>query len=179
MRWPPVNGPTPSAGPGAGYQPPGGEGLAGCGAGGAGAGRGHAGGVPEHHLDGSDDRGPARRASGDAVPGGGLHRGAPGRGPVVEIARAARVSVRALQLAFRRHLETTPMRYLREVRLQYAHEELREAVPGQGVTSVSARWGFSTPSRFATLYRQRFGFPPVQTLLGERRLIPPDGHTLN
>ncbi|MEU6676555.1 helix-turn-helix transcriptional regulator [Streptomyces sp. NPDC046925] len=100
---------------------------------------------------------------------------------VIEIARAARVSVRALQLAFRRHLDTTPMRYLREVRLQHAHGELRDAVPGQGVTvtSVAARWGFSTPSRFSTLYRQTFGFPPAQTLRGERRLIPLSGQALN
>ncbi|MEU6846509.1 helix-turn-helix transcriptional regulator [Streptomyces sp. NPDC046716] len=99
---------------------------------------------------------------------------------VTDIARAARVSVRALQLAFRRHLDTTPMRYLREVRLHHAHEELRDAIPGQGVTvtSVAARWGFSTPSRFSTLYRQTFGVPPVQTLWGERRVLPPSGQTV-
>ncbi|MEU6820475.1 helix-turn-helix transcriptional regulator [Streptomyces atriruber] len=94
---------------------------------------------------------------------------------VTDIARAARVSVRALQLAFRRHLDTTPMRCLRGVRLRHAHEELRDVVPGQGVTvtSVAARWGFSTPARFSTLYRQEFGLSPVQTLWGERRPIPP------
>jgi AraC-like DNA-binding protein len=87
---------------------------------------------------------------------------------IEEIAVAARVSRRAIQLAFRRHLDTTPTAYLRRVRLDAAHRELREAIPGSGltVTEVAYRWGFSSPSRFTERYRAAFGTTPSATLRG-------------
>lgn len=85
---------------------------------------------------------------------------------VVDVARAAFVSPRALQLAFRRHLDTTPMRYLRRVRLELARADLAAAAPGDGttVTAVSARWGYARPSRFAADYRAAYGEHPHRTL---------------
>ncbi|PWW25266.1 helix-turn-helix protein [Geodermatophilus normandii] len=70
-----------------------------------------------------------------------------------------------MQLAFRRHLDTTPTAYLRQVRLAQAHRQLREATPGDGVTvtAVAARWGF-TPSRFTAHYRAAYGVTPSSTL---------------
>ncbi|WP_037314191.1 helix-turn-helix transcriptional regulator [Amycolatopsis orientalis] len=87
---------------------------------------------------------------------------------VADIARACRVSVRALQLAFRRHLDTTPMAYLRKVRLDRVRAELRAADPGDGVTvtRVAANWGFLGGSRFSAQYREVFGESPGQTLRG-------------
>jgi AraC-like DNA-binding protein len=86
---------------------------------------------------------------------------------VAEIAAAARVTIRALQYAFRRHCDSTPMRHLRTVRLQHAHEELLAADPATGVTvtEIAARWGFFHPGRFAWQYRAAYGRPPHQTLL--------------
>lgn len=82
-----------------------------------------------------------------------------------DIARAARVSVRAVQLAFRRHLDMTPMAYVRQVRLDCARAELRAAEPGETtVTEVAARWGYGRPSVFAARYRAAFGESPSQTL---------------
>jgi AraC-like DNA-binding protein len=84
---------------------------------------------------------------------------------VVDIAAAARVSTRAVQLAFRRHCDTTPLAYLRRVRLARAHYELLAADPErESVTSVAYRWGFSSPSRFAAAYSQAFGVLPSHTL---------------
>jgi AraC-like DNA-binding protein len=85
---------------------------------------------------------------------------------VADIAAAAHVTTRALQYAFRRHLGTTPMRYLRRVRLAAAHEELLRAGPGRGVTvtTVAARWGFAHPGRFAREYRAAYGRRPSHTL---------------
>lgn len=85
---------------------------------------------------------------------------------VVDIARAACVTVRAVQLAFRRHLDTTPMAHLRQIRLDRAHQDLRNADPDDGttVTGVAARWGFSSPSRFSLFYRAEYGQLPSQTL---------------
>ncbi len=84
---------------------------------------------------------------------------------VVDIAAAACVTVRALQMAFRRELDTTPMAYLRTVRLARAHRELLDLGPGQEtVTAVAYRWGFSSASRFSAYYRETYGVNPKQTL---------------
>ncbi len=84
---------------------------------------------------------------------------------VEEIAEAVGVGARALQEGFRRHLETTPMSYLREVRLERVHAELTVRDPGTTmVTDVAYRWGFAHLGRFALAYRRRFGESPSETL---------------
>ncbi|MGW4565504.1 helix-turn-helix domain-containing protein [Streptomyces sp. NPDC004561] len=85
---------------------------------------------------------------------------------VADIAAAAHVTVRALQYAFRRHLETTPLAHLRRVRLAHVHHDLVAADPGSGatVTAIAARWGFHHPGRFAALYRACYGRAPHETL---------------
>lgn len=85
-----------------------------------------------------------------------------------DIAHAAHVTVRALQLAFRRHLDTTPMAYLRRVRLERAHDELAAASPedGKTVTDIAYKWGFSSPSRFAERHRGAYGITPSEALRG-------------
>ncbi|GAB1691282.1 helix-turn-helix transcriptional regulator [Krasilnikovia sp. M28-CT-15] len=79
---------------------------------------------------------------------------------VVDIARAARVTVRAVQRAFRRHLGTTPTAYLRRIRLARGHQQLRDAGPGVTVQEIAARWGYADPARFAADYRRAYGQPP-------------------
>lgn len=85
---------------------------------------------------------------------------------LTDIAEAVGVVPRTLQYAFRRHHDTTPMAYLRRVRLARAHEDLTQAQPGDGMTvaQAAARWGFGRPHRFADAYRQAYGRPPGQTL---------------
>ena len=84
---------------------------------------------------------------------------------LADIAGHAHVTIRAVQLAFRRHLETTPTGYLRRVRLDQAHRQLLTADPeSDSVTAVSYRWGFASPSRFAAYYRAAYGVPPSRTL---------------
>lgn len=83
-----------------------------------------------------------------------------------DIAVAAHVTTRAVQLAFRRHMDTTPTGYLRQVRLQHAHEQLQDARPQEGitVTAVAMRWGFANPSHFSAHYRDAYGAAPSDTL---------------
>lgn len=82
-----------------------------------------------------------------------------------DIAAAAFVSIRAVQLAFRAHLGTTPMAYLRRVRLHHVHQQLLAADPARvTVGDVAARWGFANQSRFSARYRAEFGVPPSHTL---------------
>ncbi|WP_459546775.1 helix-turn-helix domain-containing protein [Nocardia sp. X0981] len=85
---------------------------------------------------------------------------------VSQVAAAAFVTPRALQLAFRRHLDTTPLRYLQRLRLAGAHEDLRAATPGDGqtVSSIAYRWGFAHPGRFAIVYRRHYGRSPADVL---------------
>ncbi|OBK66380.1 AraC family transcriptional regulator [Mycobacterium sp. 1165178.9] len=75
------------------------------------------------------------------------------------------ISVRSLQQGFQRHLGTTPMAYLREVRLRRAHQNLLESDPSTAtVASVAYRWGFSNLGRFAAAHTARYREPPLQTL---------------
>jgi anti-anti-sigma factor len=84
---------------------------------------------------------------------------------VADIAGASFVTVRALQMSFRRHLDTTPLGYLRRVRLECAHRDLLDADPDQDtVTGIAARWKFSTASRFSAYYRALYGVLPSHTL---------------
>lgn len=85
---------------------------------------------------------------------------------VADIARAAYVTPRAIQLAFRRQLGTTPLAYLRQVRLEHAHRQLTDATPGDGttVTRTAFDWGFANPGRFAEQYRAAYGELPSSTL---------------
>jgi len=86
---------------------------------------------------------------------------------VVDVAAAARVSVRTLQDIFRTHAQITPLGYLRRVRLEYAHRDLLAAAENgtqTTVTDVALRWGFVHLSRFAQLYRDTYGHLPSQAL---------------
>lgn len=87
---------------------------------------------------------------------------------LTDIAEAAHVGPRALQRAFRRSMDTTPLGYLRSVRLERAHEQLLAADGEDGTTvvAVAARWGFGHPGRFAGAYRTRYGRSPSETLRG-------------
>lgn len=85
---------------------------------------------------------------------------------LTEVAEASRVGPRALQQGFARHYETSPIGYLRQIRMERAHRELQAADAGSGATvaGIAARWGFGKPGRFAADYRQRYGQLPSRTL---------------
>ncbi|WIX77860.1 AraC family transcriptional regulator [Amycolatopsis carbonis] len=87
---------------------------------------------------------------------------------LLEIAAAARLSVRGLQAAFSRAGRPSPVAYLRETRLRRAHAELRERSPEETtVASVAARWGFGNAGRFSAEHRRLYGCGPSETLRGE------------
>jgi AraC-like DNA-binding protein len=84
---------------------------------------------------------------------------------VVDIASAVGLSVRALDNGFKRYVGTPPMRYLRQVRMNRAHEELARADPHvTTATSVARKWGFGHYGRFARDYKRRYGRNPAETL---------------
>jgi AraC-like DNA-binding protein len=84
-----------------------------------------------------------------------------------ELARATGASARALQRAFERSGQPSPMMYLRQLRLHRVHAELAANSPDSlTVTTVAGRWGFVHLGRFASQYRQLFGETPSKTLRG-------------
>jgi transcriptional regulator GlxA family with amidase domain len=85
---------------------------------------------------------------------------------LTQIAQAARIGPRALQMAFQRHRDQTPMHYLRQARLQGVHRDLQAGDPTRGdtVAEIAARWGFRHGQRFAGHYRDVYGCSPSDTL---------------
>jgi transcriptional regulator GlxA family with amidase domain len=82
-----------------------------------------------------------------------------------DVAAAVHTSPRNLQYLFRRHLDTTPSLYLRQVRLDAAHRELRLCTPDETtVRAVARSWGFGNYGRFTRAYRLAYGRSPIATL---------------
>jgi AraC-like DNA-binding protein len=77
-----------------------------------------------------------------------------------EIAEAAGVSVRTLQASFKRHHDVSPMRYMRDLRLDVAREQI---LAGATITAAALDCGIPHPGRFAQYYRSRFGHLPSST----------------
>lgn len=82
-----------------------------------------------------------------------------------DVAQAAGINARALQAAFQRHADTTPMAFLRQIRL---HRVRAQLVAGEAPTTVIADvargWGFGHLGRFASYYAETFGERPSDTL---------------
>lgn len=71
-------------------------------------------------------------------------------------------SARTLQTGFMRYHGTTPMRFLRDRRLDRARAEILRR-PTARVTDIAVECGFSHLGRFARQYCARFGEPPSHT----------------
>lgn len=83
---------------------------------------------------------------------------------VVDVCRAAGVSIRTLEYAFRERFGLTPKAYMLARRLDGARSEL-SARDGHGsVTHAATRWGFTHMSQFTALYKRQFGEVPSETL---------------
>ncbi|MGH8785350.1 MAG: AraC family transcriptional regulator [Cupriavidus necator] len=83
------------------------------------------------------------------------------------IAAHAGMSSRSLHVAFRKYHDTTPMAYLRDLRLDKVRTELLGGSADgarPSVTATALRWGFTHLGQFAASYRQCFGELPSQTL---------------
>ena len=85
---------------------------------------------------------------------------------VADVAAAAGLGTRGLQMAFRRWRATTPLAHLRDIRLAGAHEELlaADSRDGRTVADVASHWRFTHPGRFSVAYRRRYGCSPSETL---------------
>jgi AraC-like DNA-binding protein len=86
---------------------------------------------------------------------------------VTDLCKAAGVSERTLEYAFKAILGMTPMAYLTRLRLHRVRQALLAAPPGSTTVSAEAlRWGFWHFGEFSRAYKECFGELPSESLLG-------------
>ncbi len=83
---------------------------------------------------------------------------------LVDLIAVSGVSARSLHAGFRRHVNDTPLNYLKKLRLDNARRSLLEGGEDVSVTDVAFGVGFTHLSKFARDYRHRFGEAPSETL---------------
>lgn len=84
---------------------------------------------------------------------------------VSQLCRAASVSERTLQNAFRQMMGMTPVAYLTRMRLHRVRHALREAAPHSTTVKAEAlKWGFWHLGDFSRAYKECFGELPSDTL---------------
>lgn len=85
-----------------------------------------------------------------------------------DIAESCCTSARNLQIAFKKYKNTTPMRYLRMIRLARAHSDIVLLSRSETWQAVATKWGFNDALLFAKYYQQTYQELPSQTLLRAR-----------
>ncbi len=83
---------------------------------------------------------------------------------VGELARLTGVSPRTLHDGFRRHRGVSPMKLLREQRMEMVRRDLCEPAENTSVTDAALTWGFNHLGRFSSYYLARYGEKPSDTL---------------
>ena len=91
------------------------------------------------------------------------------------MAEHAGVSVRTLCEVFRHFHGSTPMEFVRSVRLTRTREELKQLGPRASIAAIAKRWGFGHAGRFAAAYARTFGETPSETLRGNKPRERDDG----
>jgi AraC-like DNA-binding protein len=86
---------------------------------------------------------------------------------LTDIERISGLSARVLQYAFQRRYGCSPMDWLRDQRLLRAREDLLHG-RAHSVAQVAAEYAFPSASRFAAVYRERFGETPAASLRATR-----------
>jgi AraC-like DNA-binding protein len=102
-----------------------------------------------------------------------MHANLGGDVTIADLAAVANVASRTLFKHFRDFTGVSPMRYLRERRLDRVREELERSADAS-VSDVAMRCGFAHLGRFAAAYRSRFGESPSATARRGSRLPLPE-----
>lgn len=82
---------------------------------------------------------------------------------VLDVAKAAGVSIRSIQLLFRDHAQQTITQHITQKRLAEANDLLRKGA-SRSVQDVCLMVGIPSLSHFSRLYRQQYGETPSETL---------------
>jgi AraC family carnitine catabolism transcriptional activator len=81
-----------------------------------------------------------------------------------DVAEEAGLSGRQLERLFRKHLQTTPVAFYRQLRLDRAHRLL--IYSRLSVRDVALATGFSALAEFSRVFKQKFGKPPSRARRG-------------
>lgn len=79
---------------------------------------------------------------------------------VAELAREAAMSESLYYAEFRRHTGSSPLQYIKQMRLKRARQLLLQS--GCGVAQAAFQVGYSSASQFSREFRRAFGHPPSQ-----------------
>ncbi|MDQ2081368.1 AraC family transcriptional regulator [Xanthobacteraceae bacterium Astr-EGSB] len=82
---------------------------------------------------------------------------------VMDIAEAAGIGPRALQIGFQRMYGCTPQRYVRLLRLARARSDLINRNDQETIAEIAARWGFFHLGLFARQYHDAYRERPSET----------------
>jgi len=83
---------------------------------------------------------------------------------VEELAALCNVSVRTLYNLFAKEVGTTPKLFVKQLKLQSLHSDLKRGVGARNVTEIALDYGFTHLGRFSSDYRKLFGELPSETL---------------
>lgn len=82
---------------------------------------------------------------------------------ISDIAEHLGVSIRSLQRTFQNEHGTTPMRRLKQIRLERVRSRLLNADVNESITNLAFASGFTHLGAFAADYKKRFGETPSET----------------
>lgn len=83
---------------------------------------------------------------------------------LAQLAEAAGIGIRALQLGFQRHFGVSISQMLQDIRLGHLNRRLRAAPPDARIIEIAFDLGFTHLGRMAGAYRRKFGETPSATL---------------
>jgi AraC-like DNA-binding protein len=86
-----------------------------------------------------------------------------------DICLATGVNARTLQHTFRKMRGCTPMKFLRNLRMEEVRQGLSEPTETTSVSGEAARWGFLHFGRFSNEYRSLYGELPSETIRRARK----------
>ena len=91
-----------------------------------------------------------------------------------QLAQISGVRPRTLETHFKMFLGTTPLGWVRRMRLARARQEMLHAAPEDTVTGIALGSGFAQLGRFAADYRKAFGELPSTTMQRARSSLQND-----
>ena len=80
--------------------------------------------------------------------------------PIPEVAAAAGKTVRSLERLFARHVDSSPARYYRKLRLEKVRQLLWHS--NLSILEIALMTGFPSPSHLSRLYQAEFGVKPSE-----------------
>ena len=83
---------------------------------------------------------------------------------ILDVCSRVGTSRRKLNYCFQDVLGTTPIKYLRALRLNHVRRALRQSQQGETIQDIASHWGFWHLSQFAQDYKLLFGELPSDTL---------------